>query len=157
MDWNNAEVLGSYSVPCWALHHSFHSYVLTSFLQIWPPLLLYSADWRNVRWSGSESSAVQMNVICLVWVRLIPRIISVSVAVFMALSTLFNFENSPENLFVFSLCSSGLISALLVLSTICLFMKVSFSPDIIRSGWPGSKHQITNQLASLVKVNHYLF
>ena len=35
---------------------------------------------------------------------------------------------------VFSLCPSGLISALLVLSTICLFVKVSFSPDVIRSG-----------------------
>ena len=40
---------------------------------------------------------------------------------------------------VFSLCSSGLISVLLVLSTIYLFMKVSFSPDIIPSGWLDSK------------------
>ena len=35
---------------------------------------------------------------------------------------------------VFSLCSCGLSTALLVLSTICLSMKVSFSPDIIPSG-----------------------
>ena len=35
---------------------------------------------------------------------------------------------------VFSLCSPGLISALLVLSTIYFFIKVSFSPDIIPSG-----------------------
>ena len=34
----------------------------------------------------------------------------------------------------FSLCSSGLISSLLVLSTIHLFMKVSLSPDIIICG-----------------------
>ena len=41
---------------------------------------------------------------------------------------------------VFSLCSSGLISALLILSTIYLF-----SPDINNpSGWLGSKHQWTN-------------
>ena len=33
----------------------------------------------------------------------------------------------------FSLCSSSLISALLVLSTVRLFMKVSFSPDVIPS------------------------
>ena len=34
----------------------------------------------------------------------------------------------------FSLCSSGLTSALLVLSTLYLFIKVSFSPDIILCG-----------------------
>ena len=34
-------------------------------------------------------------------------------------------------------------SALLVLSTTYLFMEVSFSPDIIPSGWLGSKRQIT--------------
>ena len=59
----------------------------------------------------------------------------------------FNFISFLEfsrQLSVFSLCSSGLISALLVLSTICLFMKVSFSPDIIHSGCLGSKHQLTN-------------
>ena len=55
----------------------------------------------------------------------------VSVSVFMALSTVFH---------SFSLCSSGLISALLVLSAIYLFMKVSFSTDIILCGRPGLKH-----------------
>ena len=49
-----------------------------------------------------------------------------------------------QQLSVFSLCSSGLISVLVVLSTIHLFMKVFFSPDIIPSGWLGSKHQLTN-------------
>ena len=43
----------------------------------------------------------------------------VSVSVFMALSTVFHFINSP-NSSPFSDCSSGLISALLALSTICL-------------------------------------
>ena len=44
----------------------------------------------------------------------------------------------------FSLCSSGLISAILVLSSIYLFMKVSFSPDIQSfCGWLGlEKHQL---------------
>ena len=45
----------------------------------------------------------------------------VSVSVFMALSTVFHSLNSPDNSFAFSLCSSGLISGILVLSTIYLF------------------------------------
>ena len=52
---------------------------------------------------------------------------------------------SPRRLSVFSLCSFGLVSALLVLSTKHLFMKVSFSPGITSSGWLGSKHQLPNQ------------
>ena len=51
-------------------------------------------------------------------------------------------------LFVFSLCSSCLFSVLLVLSAIYLFVKVSFSPDIIPSGWLGSKHQQSNKHSS---------
>ena len=47
----------------------------------------------------------------------------VSVSVFMALSTVFHFINSPHQLSAFSLCSPGLVSALLVFSTISLFMK----------------------------------
>ena len=57
----------------------------------------------------------------------------VSISVFMALTTVFHSIKSPDNS-LFSDCSSGLISALLVLSTLYLFMKVSFSPDIIPSG-----------------------
>ena len=57
----------------------------------------------------------------------------VSISVFMAFSTVFHSINSPDNS-VFTLYSSGPIPALLVLSTICLFMKVSFSPGIIPSG-----------------------
>ena len=41
-----------------------------------------------------------------------------------------SFHNFFRLLSVFSFCSSGLISALSVLSTIYLFTKVSFSPDI---------------------------
>ena len=56
-----------------------------------------------------------------------------------------SFQKFSRQLSAFLLCSSGpTSSALLVLSTVCLFMKFSFSPDIIRSGWLGSKHQITN-------------
>ena len=55
-----------------------------------------------------------------------------------------SFHKSSRQLSAFSLCSSSLICALLVLSTIYVFLKVSFSPDIIHSGWLGSKHQWTN-------------
>ena len=55
-----------------------------------------------------------------------------------------SFHKFSGELSAFSLCSSGLISALFVLSTIHLFMKVSFSPDIILFGWLGLKHQLTN-------------
>ena len=55
-----------------------------------------------------------------------------------------SFHKSSRQLSVLSLCSYGLISVLLVLSTVFLFMKVSFSPDVIPSGWLGSKHQLTN-------------
>ena len=57
----------------------------------------------------------------------------VGVSVFMALSTVFHSINSPDNS-PLSQCSSGLMSAVLVLSTTYLFLKVSFSPDIIICG-----------------------
>ena len=46
-----------------------------------------------------------------------------------------SFHKLSRQLSAFSLYSTGLISAFLVLSTLYLFMKVSFSPDIIPSGW----------------------
>ena len=54
------------------------------------------------------------------------------------------FHEFSRQLSAFWLCSSGLISALLVLSTVYLFMKVSPSPDITLCGWLGLKHQLTN-------------
>ena len=45
-----------------------------------------------------------------------------------------SFHKFSRQLSAFSLCSSGLISAVLVLSTIYLFMKVSFRHDIILCG-----------------------
>ena len=64
----------------------------------------------------------------------------VSISVFIALSTVFHSINSPDNPPLFSLCSSCLNSALLVLSTIYLFLKVSHSPDLILCGWLSIKH-----------------
>ena len=57
-----------------------------------------------------------------------------SVSVFMAVSTVLHSMNSSDKLSAFSLCSPGLISAFLVLSTIYLVMKVSLSPDVILCG-----------------------
>ena len=73
-----------------------------------------------------------------------------------------SFHKLSQQLSVFSLCSSGLISGLLVLSTVYLFRKVSFSPDIMSSGWLGSKHQITNLLmttsvTALIVTRHLLW
>ena len=55
-----------------------------------------------------------------------------------------SFHKFSWQLSAFSFCSPGLISALLALSTIHLFMKVSFSPDVILCGWLGYGHQLTN-------------
>ena len=55
-----------------------------------------------------------------------------------------SFHTFAWQLSAFSLCSSGLIFALVVLSTIHLFMKVSFSADVILCGLLGLKHRLTN-------------
>ena len=64
--------------------------------------------------------------------------------------TCISFHKFSQQLSAFSLCSSGLISALLVLSTIYLFLEVSFSPGKILCGWLGLKHQLTNRLNILL-------
>ena len=68
----------------------------------------------------------------------------VTISVFLALSAVFQSINSPGN----SPFSHCLISALLVLSTRYLCIKVSFSPHLILCGWLGLKHQLTNQLTN---------
>ena len=60
-----------------------------------------------------------------------------------------SFHKFSRQLSVLPLCFSGLFSALLVLSATYLFMKVSFSPDIMLSGWLGSKLQLTNKLSTV--------
>ena len=66
----------------------------------------------------------------------------VSVSVIMALSTVFHSVNSPNN--------SPLLTVLLFLFLpywsfqLYLFMKVSFSLDIILCGWLGLKHRLAN-------------
>ena len=54
------------------------------------------------------------------------------------------FQHFFRQLSAFSLCSFGLNSVLLVLSTIHFFMNVSLIPGIILCGWLGLKHQLTN-------------
>ena len=51
-----------------------------------------------------------------------------------------SFHKFSRQLSAFSLCSSGLLSASWVRSTIYLLTKVSLSPDIILCGWLGLKH-----------------
>ena len=68
-----------------------------------------------------------------------------------------SFHTFSRQLSAFSFCSSGLISALLVLSTVYLFMKFSLSPDIILCDWLGWKHQLSHYLTSsmyLYKKRH---
>ena len=55
-----------------------------------------------------------------------------------------SFHKLSRQLSAFSLYSSGLISALLVLSTVYLFMKIFLSSDIILCGWLELKHKLTN-------------
>ena len=55
----------------------------------------------------------------------------VSVSVFMALSTVFHSINSPDNSPLSKSVLPVLFLALLVLSTVYLFVKVSLSPDTI--------------------------
>ena len=55
------------------------------------------------------------------------------VAVFMAFSTVFQSVNSPDNS-PFSHSVLPVLSDLLVISSICLFVKVSSSPNISPSG-----------------------
>ena len=57
-----------------------------------------------------------------------------SVSVFMALSTVFHSMNSPDNPLLSLSVLLVLISALLVLATVYLFMKVSLTTDIIFCG-----------------------
>ena len=68
----------------------------------------------------------------------------VSISVYMARSTVFRSINVTDNSSFSHSVFSGLISALLVLSSMHLFMKVFFSPDIILSGWLGLKHRLAN-------------
>ena len=58
----------------------------------------------------------------------------VSVSVFMALLTVFHSINSPDNTSLSLSVLPVFISALLVLSTMYLVMKVSLIPDIILCG-----------------------
>ena len=68
----------------------------------------------------------------------------------------FSFHKFSQQLSAFSLCFSGLIFALLVISTI-ISMKVSLSSYIILCGWLGLKHQLTNLPGSFNFIFSILF
>ena len=59
-----------------------------------------------------------------------------------------SFYKFSQELSAFSLCSSGLISALLSFQ-LYISIKVSLSPDMILCGWLGLKQQLTNINLSL--------
>ena len=60
-----------------------------------------------------------------------------------------SFHEFSRQLSIFSLCCSGLMFALLVTSTIHLFMKDP-SPDVVLCGWLGLKHRLTHSLCSFL-------
>ena len=65
-----------------------------------------------------------------------------------------SFHKFFRQLSAFSLCSFGLISALLVFSGRYFFTKVSFSPDIILCGRLGLKHELTNKPCFVHATKH---
>ena len=79
----------------------------------------------------------------------------VSVSVYTALSTVFYFINSPDN----SPLSHSVLPVLFLpfwSFQLYLFMKVSFSPDIILCCWLGLKHQIRNKSPPPPPLSHRL-
>ena len=142
------------------LSHSFEKECLfnvdgTDRVAVLPVSMILTASWQSV-WNASTAYTVPTGsplragdaTVC-VWhkpVELDHSLLFCSCVYFCHYGP-FNcilFYKFSRQLFAFSLCSSGLISTLLVLSTVYLFMKVSFSPDIIFCGWLGLKHQLTN-------------
>ena len=100
----------------------------TTSIMISERKLLWKISNENILWKETTSANVFLSL-------------SLSLCSFHGIS----FHKFSQQLSVSSLCSSGLISALLVLSTTYLFTKVSFSPDVIICGWLGLKHQLTNE------------
>ena len=72
------------------------------------------------------------------------RSVLMSISIFMALSTVFHSINSPDHSPLSHFVLPVQVPALLVISTISLFMKVFFSPDVILCGLLGLKLQLTN-------------
>ena len=79
----------------------------------------------------------------------------VSVSVFFGPFNCISFYKFSQQLSVFSLCSSGLISLP------CWFFQLHvslwqspISPDVIPSGWLGSRHQLTNWLTHSLSTRH---
>ena len=68
----------------------------------------------------------------------------VSTSVFKALSTVFHSMNFPNSPFSHSVLQVLCLPYWSLSIIWYLLMKVSFNPDIVPSGWLGSKHQLTN-------------
>ena len=108
-------------------------------------VVCFSTMYLEWRWLQFHMKSIKLYLVSL-FVEILASLFYsaiASISVFMALSTVFHSISFPNNsLFSDSVLLSYL--CLLVLSTLYLFLKVSYSPDIIPSGWLGSKHQLTN-------------
>ena len=119
-------------------------------------LFIHSSHWLNFTWWGCSG-------LCLsVWHKPteLAHSFSFCSCVCFCLYGPFNcisLHKFSRQLSAFLLCSSGFISALLVLSTIYLSMKVSLNADIIPCGWLGLKHQLTNWLTVYPYALFFLF
>ena len=132
----SAQPLGGASVIRFAQIDCMHYFCVALYLSL--SLFLSSPRWLTFTWWGYYGLCPRHKLTELAH----PFLFRSSVC--FCLYGPFNcipFHEFPRQLSVFSLYSSGLISALLVLSAIYLFVKVSFSPAIIPSGCLGSKHQ----------------
>ena len=121
--------------------------LLYKFLPFW--FIQFSSDmFRRITVVPAGSPSPGEDVTVYVWHKPtdLAHYFSFCSCIYFCLDDPFNcihYINSPDKFPFFWLCSSGLIAILLVLSTVNLFMTVSFSPDITPSGWLGSKHQWT--------------
>ena len=108
---------------------------------------MYAKNKTHQQWTKTQVHIVK------IWPNTRPRRFCVYFCLYGPLNCI-SFHKFSRQLSVFWLCYFGLISALLILSTICIyvFMKDSFSPDIISSGWLGSKHQLTKLTTQNITV-----
>ena len=128
-------------IQLWVLHQRTEMFAFLIFT-----FLVHSTSFVPILFTHVSSGSPSRggNVTVYVWYKLtkLAHSFLFRSCVYFSLYGPFNcisFHKFSQQLSIFSLCSSGLISALLVLSTKYLFMKVSFSPDML-----GSKRQITH-------------
>ena len=129
--------LSRHSISCLQEYFLFQEWsvlvkVFQLYLQLLWEFLWYTLLWRN-EWIFQLSYGLFLDINK----PSLPTPFLSCFCVYFSLHGPFNcisFHKFSWQLSIFSHCPSSLISTLLVISTIYLFMKVSFSPDIIPSG-----------------------